>query len=262
MVISRVNLIYFSPTDTTEKTVRAIVSAFDCEKQEYDITLDRKITVPAFAADELVIAGVPVYGGRVPALVEKFFQSLKASGTPAVVVGVYGNRHYDDALLELADYLKADGFTVCAAGAFIGEHSFGNEIATGRPDTEDLIKAKGFGAEVKVKLDAAASIEALAALEIPGNHPYKERSSAPNTAAPKTTDACVKCGICVKNCPVGIIDPEDPSKITDVSKCQRCFSCVKRCPVHAKYFDQEGVLGAMAFLKAKCSERREPEMFI
>lgn len=262
MKISRVNLIYFSPTQTTRKTLRAIASAFSEEVKEYDVTTNREIAVPVFGADELVIAGVPVYGGRIPALVEPFFQGLKANGAPAVAVGVYGNRHYDDAVLELSDYLKADGFIVCAGAAFVGEHSFGNEIATGRPDADDLAKAKEFGEAVCAKLEAAEDAGKLTAPEIPGNRPYKARGTAPNTAAPKTTDACIKCGLCVRSCPVGIIDPEDPSHITDVSKCQRCFSCVKKCPVHAKYFDAEGVLKGMAVLKANCSARREPELFL
>lgn len=156
---------------------------------------------PYLVPDELVIAGVPVYGGRIPLLVEPFFQSLKANGTPAAVVSVYGNRHYDDAVLELADYLREDGFVVCAGAACLAEHSFGHEIATGRPDAEDLAKAKEFGEALRKKLEAAEDAGKLTAPEIPGNRPYKARGTAPNTAAPKTTDACIKCGICVKNCP-------------------------------------------------------------
>ena len=262
MEITRVNLVYFSPTQTTRKTLRTMASAFSVEVKEYDITLNREIEVPVFGADELVIAGVPVYGGRVPLLVESFFQGLKADHTPAAVVGVYGNRHYDDAVLELADYLQAGGFAVCAGAACVGEHSFGNEVATGRPDADDLAKAKEFGEALRSKLEAAEDAGQLTAPEIPGNRPYKARGTAPNTAAPKTTDACVKCGICVKNCPVGIIDPADPTHITDVSKCQRCFSCVKKCPKQAKYFDAEGVLKGMAMLKANCSARREPEFYL
>lgn len=113
MEITRVNLVYFSPTQTTRKTLRAMASAFSVEVKEYDVTTNREIEIPVFGADELVIAGVPVYGGRIPLLVEPFFQGLKANGTPAAVVGVYGNRHYDDAVLELADYLREDGFVVC-----------------------------------------------------------------------------------------------------------------------------------------------------
>lgn len=262
MELNRVNLIYFSPTNTTQKTLRAIASVFDCEVREYDITTDRSIPVPEFGAGELVIAGVPVYGGRIPAITEEFFRSLQGTGAAAAAVGVYGNRHYDDAVLELADLLKEDGFQFVAGGAFLAEHSFGTQIATGRPDAQDLAKAREFGEKLLAKLKAANELSAVSEPEIPGNRPYKARGTAVNTAAPKTTDACIKCGICVAACPVGIIDAEDPSKITDVSKCQKCYSCVKKCPVQAKYFDDEGVLKSKAFLEANFSVRREPEMFL
>ena len=56
MEITRVNLVYFSPTQTTRKTLRTMASAFSVEVKEYDITLNREIEVPVFGADELVIA--------------------------------------------------------------------------------------------------------------------------------------------------------------------------------------------------------------
>lgn len=80
MELNRVNLIYFSPTNTTQKTLRAIASVFDCEVREYDITTDRSIPVPEFGAGELVIAGVPVYGGRIPAITEEFSARCRVQG--------------------------------------------------------------------------------------------------------------------------------------------------------------------------------------
>ena len=54
---------------------------------------------------------------------------------------VYGNRDYEDALLELSDRAKDWGLTPVAAGAFIGEHSYSRPslpVAEGRPDEDDL----------------------------------------------------------------------------------------------------------------------------
>ena len=61
----------------------------------------------------------------------------------AVAVVVYGNRDYDDALLELRDWCVAHGFVPVAGAAFIGEHSYSRPdrpIAGGRPDNPDLHK--------------------------------------------------------------------------------------------------------------------------
>ncbi len=52
----------------------------------------------------------------------------------AIAIVLYGNRNYDDALIELKDILELDGFKVVAGAAFIGEHSFSNNLAKNRPD--------------------------------------------------------------------------------------------------------------------------------
>ncbi|MCH5138842.1 hypothetical protein JMF89_16870 [Clostridiaceae bacterium UIB06] len=52
---------------------------------------------------------------------------------------------------ELYSITKKSGFKVAAAGLFIGEHSFSTEetpIAKGRPNYEDLNKAKEFGENI------------------------------------------------------------------------------------------------------------------
>ena len=68
------------------------------------------------------------------------FEKIKGDKTPAVLVCVYGNRNYDDALLELKDISEANGFVPIAAGAFIARHSIFSDVAVGRPDKEDLHK--------------------------------------------------------------------------------------------------------------------------
>ena len=82
-----------------------------------------------------------MYGGRLPADAVKRLSNLKGHNTPAVIVVVYGNREYEDALLELNDLAIEAGFKPVAAGAFIGEHSYSNKdspIAHGRPDEKDI----------------------------------------------------------------------------------------------------------------------------
>ena len=68
-------------------------------------------------ADDVLVFGFPVYAGRVPALLRDEFAHLIGQDTPAVIVGLYGNRDFDDALLEAADLLGERGFDVAAAGA-------------------------------------------------------------------------------------------------------------------------------------------------
>lgn len=41
-----------------------------------------------------------------------------------MLVSVYGNRAYEDALLEMFDIAKDSRFILITASAFIGEHSY------------------------------------------------------------------------------------------------------------------------------------------
>ncbi|SHJ61949.1 hypothetical protein SAMN02745216_01985 [Desulfatibacillum alkenivorans DSM 16219] len=64
----------------------------------------------------------------------------------------YGNREYQDALLELHDIAAEQGFIPVAGGAFVAEHSYSlpsRPIAHGRPDANDIAAAKDFGAQIK-----------------------------------------------------------------------------------------------------------------
>jgi ferredoxin/flavodoxin len=262
MDISRVNLVYFSPTQSTQKILRTIASAFDKKIVEYDYTLKLgKEPAPSFGRDELVIIGSPVYSGRIPAVAESFYQSVKGSQTPVISVVVYGNRAFDDALIELCDYCRENGFIVLSAGAFIAEHSYGPEIAGGRPDAKDLAAALAFGLQAKVKLERASDVTKLPEISVSGNRPYRARAAVAEPWSPVTSDACIQCGICVRNCPMEIIDPEDPVKINNPSLCIHCCSCVKKCPQNAKEFKAEPYLKIKKFLIENCSVRREPQTY-
>lgn len=108
-----------------------------------------------YSADSVVVVAVPVYGGRVAGTAVERLSRLKGNGSSAVAIVLYGNRAYEDALVELQDLLEEQGFRVEAAAAFIGEHSYSRPempIAEGRPDGSDMDKARDFGADVAGKL--------------------------------------------------------------------------------------------------------------
>lgn len=263
MNIEKVNLVYFSPTKSTRTIVKSIASSFDAELVEYDYTYKIKSgDIISFNSNELVIVGSPVYGGRVPGPAEEFFKSLKGNGTPVIPIVVFGNRSFGDALLELSDYLKVNNFNVVSAGAFVAEHSFGAEIAGGRPDTEDIKVAKSFGIDVKKKLEKVIELSELAEIKVSGNYPYKERGAGADWGL-VTTDDCDLCGDCVSACPMGIISPQNPKEITNPALCIHCCSCIKVCPKNAKMFTAEPFKKVKQFLIEACgSEYNRPKLFI
>ena len=161
MNIDNLHLIYFSPTQTTKKVLNAIADGFNPEAVRHsDLTLPDSIRSKESGEkiridDGLTIIGVPVYAGRVAPVAVERIRRFMADGVPAVLVVLYGNREFEDALRELKDLAVEAGFRPFAGGAFIGEHSFADSkfpIACRRPDQEDLKKCFEFGALIKEKI--------------------------------------------------------------------------------------------------------------
>jgi ferredoxin/flavodoxin len=267
MDIRKVYSVYFSPTGTTEKTVIAVADGTGISNEKYDLTTRevRRTFKHSFGKDELVVAGLPVYHGRLPKNIDDFFSGLKGNSTSAIAVIVFGNREYEDALIELKMRLEGNGFEVIAGAAFIGEHTFSKNIATGRPDEKDIAIAAGFGR------DTAASIarNVSGTLTVKGNYPFVAKGydpthpelypSYPNVT---TTEECTHCGLCAENCPWGAIDIDDPTVII-YSKCMRCFRCIKNCPSSAKKVIDAKFLDMLPRFEMRLNARRcEPELFL
>lgn len=151
-------LIYFSATGTTQKVLHKIAEGTGIKKiQDVDITLlkNRDGSNLIIEEDALVIIGVPVHMGRVPKTAVNYLKQFKGNGQPTICVAVYGNRNFDDALVELVDISAATGLNIMGAAAFIGEHSFSDSmvpIAAGRPDECDINSAVAFGKKIAEKL--------------------------------------------------------------------------------------------------------------
>ncbi|MGH4049855.1 MAG: EFR1 family ferrodoxin [Clostridium sp.] len=269
----KINTVVFSPTGTTKKVVTGlsdtILKNLNVEKvlKNINFTLpdSRKKSV-CFTDKDIVIVGVPVYAGRVPNILLKYLNTLKGNGALAIAVVVYGNRNYDDALIELRDILNFNGFTVIAGGAFIGEHSFSKILAKNRPDEKDMDIVSDFGNEICKKLMIQDN---LCTVDVKGNTPYRNyympKDNNGNIAdirrvTPKTNSNCINCKVCVNVCPMGSIDSDDVSKLNGI--CIKCGACIKACPTGAKYYDSVDYLRHKNELEINFEKRRKPELFI
>lgn len=233
MNYSKLNLIYFSATNTTREVLHILIKGIaHTELREFNIT-NGASKEETFKKDELTIIGVPVYAGRVPKPVLNSAKLFKSMGGPAIVVCVFGNRDFDDALLELHDIATGNGFKVIAAGAFIAQHSIFPKVAHGRPDDADKILIANFGKKIAEKLQTTDDIESLPEISVEGNFPYRLPGSVP--LRPRTRRSCNACGACARQCPTGAIDPDHPRR-TDKEKCIACARCITICPKHARHF--------------------------
>ena len=296
-MIEKTRLYYFSPTGGTRKVGEIFAGAFaevaSAETEAADIVKEDMTCdgvcgdpacgdrAPSAGGDpdasagggcagsaaggrerELVVVAAPVFGGRIPSVMRENLLAFDGAGRAAVAIVVYGNRDYDDALLELCDVLTDRGFRVIAAGAFVAQHSMMPDIAAGRPDAEDEAEIRDFAVKVSEKLakmenaEDAAGADAADMLSdrdtsdvsgiqsapndpdipdvsnIPGQRPYKPEMDLPFT--PVSSDACVMCGKCAEVCPTGAIELKDGTLNTDAGKCIICMVCVNDCPEGAR----------------------------
>ena len=236
----------------------------------------------SFTAEDIVVFGVPVIAGRVPNVLLKFLDTLDGGGAVAVPIVLYGNRNFDDALIELRNILESKDFRTVAAAAFIGEHAFSDVLAKGRPDGEDMKKAYEFSEDVAEKLlgmikgngynleQMSEKLRKRGPVDVDGMEPYRDYYKPQDREGnhinilkvkPKLDEEkCTKCGICVELCPMGSIKEEAPGHVEGI--CIKCCGCVKKCPEKALYFDDEGFLYHKQELEIQYADRKEPAIYI
>ncbi|MDE6056036.1 MAG: EFR1 family ferrodoxin [Lachnospiraceae bacterium] len=249
--------IAFSPTGGTQKVADIItdewketITCIDLSDAEADYS---KITIEP---EDIALVAVPSYGGRVPELAAKRLAMVHGKQARCIIVCVYGNRAYEDTLVELQDIVENCGFRTVAGISAVAEHSIMHQYAAGRPDKKDAEELREFAKMIYGRLMDTKMSEAV--LKIPGNRPYKKAGGA--GMVPKAAKECVNCGLCAKNCPAQAISREN-MKTADLTKCISCMRCVVRCPKSARKVNSAMVSVAALAMKKACSERKENELF-
>ncbi len=273
MTITKVWAVYFSATGTTKKIAEHIAKTaaegLGADFGVLDFTLPGGREKPLrFGPGELVVFGTPVYAGRVPNVLLKYLNTMEGGGALAVPVVLYGNRDYDDALVELRDILEKGGLHTIAAAAFVGEHSFSYTLAKGRPDDADMETAAAFAGQIveKIKSGGAPGPAPVGVKGTPAPYRgyYQPRDSEGNPVdirkvKPVTKPRCINCLLCAQVCPMGSVSFEDVREVVGI--CIKCGACIKKCPVGAKVFEDAAFLYHKRELEEGLQRRAEPELF-
>lgn len=249
-----IHQISFSPTGGTRRVSELLCSGIEAKSILTELCVkEEELCLPSIAAGDLVVVSMPVYAGRVPALAVERLNAVESNGATCVIVAVYGNRAYEDALVEMQDVATAQGFNVVAAVAANAEHSICRMYGAGRPDVADAGELASFGRSILERVQGGKPFGHLA---LPGNRPYKQGCSGP---FPVANQDCTECGVCASQCPTGAISADNPKDNNQL--CIGCMRCVSVCPSHARGIG-ESLKVLAARLEPLCRDRKKNELFL
>lgn len=247
--------IIFSPTGGTQKAADALTKNWP-EAGQIDLSVAADdYTKYSFGPEDVVLIAMPSFGGLAPQTALDRLSKIKGNSARCLLAAVYGNRAWEDTLVQMEDAAKKSGFQVIAAVAAVAEHSIMRQFAAGRPDEEDCRELSGYAEAIMKKIEAGDRSKPA----IPGNRPYKKGGNL--GMIPQAGSACTKCGTCAKQCPTGAIDVHS-LKGADKTKCISCMRCVSVCPQKARKLNGAVLAAASLAMKKACSGRKPNELFL
>ena len=252
----RLFTIVFSPTGGTRKAASIIAGELSGDLTDINL-MNADFKGKALSSEDLALIAVPAFSGRVPTIAAERISSLRGNSALAILLSSFGNRAVDDTLIELRDLAKQAGFRPFAAIEAVTQHSLLPRYGAGRPDARDRKDLKAFAAKIREKLLSGESLEGE--LEVPGNHPYRERR--PSDIHPTSGKGCSSCLSCVFVCPVGAISMEQPER-TDPKRCIGCMACVSVCPQKTRKLREKDRKTLEEHLKEACAGRSENRLYL
>lgn len=250
-MVKSVDFYFFSPTGGTKQVGEIFCRAVSEKVTEYDLCKES-----CQGSGDFAVVAVPVFAGRMPSLAAERVKAIQGKGTKVVTIAVFGNRAYEDALLEMNDLVTGNGFQVVGSCALIARHSVVTVVAAGRPDEDDVREIRQFAADVLHKLESGEEQP----VSVPGNRPYK--ALVERNVTPVCTAECDRCGTCAQVCPAHAIRMTEDGPETEVTPCFLCMACVAACPERARILPEPLMEGMNKILLPLEHVRNKNEYFL
>lgn len=232
-------IIYFSSTGNGKYVATRIAEATqDRIVSLAQLVRDGAETLEVAPGEQLGFV-LPTYFGTLPTIARDYLKSARivlAQDAYVFVVDTYGF-HYGNLAPELAKLLRQ------AAGREQDADFLVQMVDNWVPTFDVTDQAYVSGAEEKAEELLAEVVERIGARErvrVKGEWPalalmgmkvaYRRASK---TRAFAVSDACVGCGLCARQCPLGAIELRDGRPVWAKPSCALCLGCLHRCPTNA-----------------------------
>ena len=201
--------IVFSPTGGTQKVADIVAKELSQNIEKIDLS-DINLS-EHFLNGDLAIIAMPSFGGRAPKIAIERLKKIKGNGIKTIVIAVYGNRAYEDTLIEMYDEAENNGFNVIGAISAVAEHSIVRKFAKNRPNIDDEFQLKSFAKKINEKLNNSKDT--------------KPRAININNVSEINADKCISCMCCVSIC------PQKAKKISKLITTLAGFAIKKACSI-------------------------------
>jgi ferredoxin len=213
----------------------------DCDADIFSI---EKSAINLNNYDAFVI-GTPVYNGAPARVVTEFFDRIDplAQETPAFVYNTRGFGSFNTNRILAKQMQTKNIFTIM-------DKSYRSPASDGALIAPFIQRFFAFEKNLqrKVAYDCIAFLKELEKAEkakkARGYIPRFRLTSilnAPNKMAGQMQifkihlhrDKCTKCGVCIKNCPLSVLEKDGESgypTMMETVECQKCYRCIHHCP--------------------------------
>ena len=268
-------VIWYSQTGNSERTGSLIAETFIQKGLSVTASDYRDFDPESIAAFDLIVAGSPVYYYDVPENFKRWLKNLpEITGKPCAAYvtfgGEGGNQH--NTACTLADQLAEKG------GVPVGIEAFGNmstfAITWSYGNETRVLEYKHLPNDIaydRMRTYARLILDRVhqgQGIKIEKDCNFRELiKNSPSIWGTKLfisnhsidPSKCIRCGTCIKKCPVAAIDLD--KNHVDTGVCIACLGCVNNCPANAVHMEFMGkkVYGYYDFLKENHIQIQLPE---